>query len=68
MPKSIFLVVLLGFTLITYSQDYTNGGTFTGNIESTFQYLNNDTIIDANQPAQKGFLFIGLRNFSMYKN
>ncbi len=31
-------------------------GSVTGNIESTFQYLNADSIIDAKQPAQKGLL------------
>lgn len=31
-------------------------GTLTGNIESTFQYLNADSIIDAKQPAEKGLL------------
>jgi hypothetical protein len=68
MPKSIFLVVLLGFTFLSYSQDYTNGGTFTGNIESTFQYLNNDTIIDATQPAQKGLINSYMNVFYTNKN
>jgi hypothetical protein len=31
-------------------------GTVTGNVESTFQYLNEDTLIGANQPAEKGLL------------
>ena len=31
-------------------------GSLTGNIESTFQYLNADSIIDAKQPVQKGLL------------
>lgn len=31
-------------------------GNFTGNIESTFQYLNPDSIIGANQPPSKGLL------------
>ena len=33
-----------------------NSGSFSGNIESTFQYLNADTLIDANQPDSKGLL------------
>jgi hypothetical protein len=33
-----------------------NNGSFTGNIESTFQYLNADSIIGANQPESKGLL------------
>jgi hypothetical protein len=32
------------------------GGTFTGNMESTFQYLNEDEVIDAEQPAEIGLL------------
>lgn len=31
-------------------------GTFTGNMEATFQYLNADSIIGATQPASKGLL------------
>lgn len=31
-------------------------GTFTGNMEATFQYLNPDTIIGATQPPSKGLL------------
>jgi hypothetical protein len=31
-------------------------GNFTGNVESTFQYLNTDSIIGANQPPSKGLL------------
>ncbi len=33
-----------------------NNGTFTGNIESTFQYLNADSLIDAKQPDSKSLL------------
>lgn len=33
-----------------------NGGSFTGNIESTFQYLNRDSLIGADQPESKGLL------------
>lgn len=40
-------------SLITYAQ---NGGNLTGNVESTFQYLNSDTLIGADQPASKGLL------------
>src|SRR5688500_11909633 len=31
-------------------------GTFTGNVEATFQYLNPDSLIGATQPASKGLL------------
>lgn len=33
-----------------------DGGSFTGNFESTFQYLNEDPIIAATQPPEKGLL------------
>jgi hypothetical protein len=33
-----------------------NGGNFTGNMETTFQYLNEDSIIKATQPDSKGLL------------
>ena len=31
-------------------------GSISGNIESTFQYLNNDSIIGATQPVEKGLI------------
>ncbi|MBM3451620.1 MAG: hypothetical protein FJX84_00605 [Bacteroidetes bacterium] len=68
MPKTIFLFFLLCLSFATFSQDYTNGGTFTGNIESTFQYLNNDSIIAANQPAQKGLINSYMNVFYTNKN
>lgn len=51
----------LTFCLLAVSGSFTgfgqlNGGNFTGNIESTFQYLNEDSIIGATQPAEKGLL------------
>ncbi|MCR9171366.1 MAG: DUF6029 family protein [bacterium] len=45
---------LLLTTAIWSQQD--NSGTITGNMESTFQYLNEDTVINANQPPEKGLL------------
>jgi len=33
-----------------------SSGTFTGNMEATFQYLNPDSLIGATQPVQKGLL------------
>jgi hypothetical protein len=68
MIQKIFLVLLLCISYDTFSQDFTNGGTFTGNIESTFQYLNNDTIIDATQPAQKGLINSYMNVFYTNKN
>ena len=44
---------LLGFSV---SVSALSQGELTGNIESTFQYLNEDTLIGANQPAQKGLI------------
>lgn len=54
MMKLSVCVVAMSVSLIGYSQ--INAGSITGNIESTFQYLNNDTLIGANQPAQKGLM------------
>lgn len=39
-----------------FAQNNNIGGTITGNMESTFQYLNEDSLIGANQPAEKGLL------------
>ncbi|MFK7784599.1 MAG: DUF6029 family protein [Crocinitomicaceae bacterium] len=49
-----FAAVALSFS--GFSQNQSNLGSITGNIESTFQYLNNDTLIGANQPAEKGLM------------
>lgn len=50
-----FCLVVCSFTL-TAQEEPKDLGTITGNFESTFQYLNEDTLIDAFQPAQKGLL------------
>jgi hypothetical protein len=50
MIKKILLILLLSPTVLC------SQGNLTGNIESTFQYLNQDSIIGANQPASKGLL------------
>lgn len=42
-------------SIVAFGQQ-NNGPTITGNMESTFQYLNEDSIIGANQPAEKGLL------------
>jgi hypothetical protein len=62
------LISLFFNSVYFYSQDLSNGGTFTGNIESTFQYLNNDTLIGANQPAQKGLINSYMNVFYTNKN
>ncbi|MFM7759060.1 MAG: DUF6029 family protein [Crocinitomicaceae bacterium] len=48
-----YLCFLLGFII---SVSANSQGELTGNVESTFQYLNEDTLIGANQPAQKGLI------------
>ncbi|MEY4602947.1 MAG: hypothetical protein RIT43_239 [Bacteroidota bacterium] len=53
--KKLFLLLLLSATSIT-SFTQGNAGVFTGNIESTFQYLNADSLIGATQPDSKGLL------------
>lgn len=54
MMKLSLCLAAVTISLAGYSQN--NGGSISGNIESTFQFLNNDTLIGANQPAEKGLL------------
>ena len=54
MKKIALCFAAEAMSLAGYSQN--DGGSFTGNIESTFQYLNADTLIDALQPDSKGLL------------
>lgn len=56
MKKTTLLAFVFAVSLAGYAQQENEGGSFTGNIETTFQYLNEDTLIDANQPASKGLL------------
>jgi len=51
MNKLLLATTSLMLTFFSFAQ-----GSLTGNIESTFQYLNADSIIDAKQPVQKGLL------------
>ena len=53
-----FLISYIAFLLVVfpYNAQEKDNGTFTGNIESVFQYLNEDTVIGANQPPSKGLL------------
>lgn len=51
--------LLVAFSALTFLNVFSqnNGnGSFTGNIESTFQYLNRDSLIGADQPESKGLL------------
>jgi hypothetical protein len=53
--KKLFLLLLAnGLTHLPFAQ--INTGNFTGNVESTFQYLNTDSLIGATQPDSKGLL------------
>ncbi len=51
--KKILLTVFAGVSVYGLSQ---NAGTITGNVESTFQYLQKDSVIGANQPVEKGLI------------
>ena len=61
------LIVVLAFGLKAYSQN-TNSGNLTGNIETTFQYLNEDTIIGAEVPSEKGLINSYMNVFYTYGN
>lgn len=53
--KKLTLLLLLSWSATsTFGQ--VAPGNFTGNIESTFQYLNSDSLIGATQPDSKGLL------------
>lgn len=53
--KKIITAFLCSIATISAFSQFERGN-FTGNIESTFQYLNNDSIIGATQPTSKGLL------------
>lgn len=55
MVKKVAIISLFA-VLNTCVWAQNNAGVVTGNIESIFQYLNEDTLIDANQPAEKGLI------------
>lgn len=48
----IILLTFISFELVAQN----NIGSITGNVESTFQYLNQDSLIGADQPPEKGLL------------
>jgi len=54
MKKLLISALIISGSISAFGQ--LNQSNFTGNIESIFQYLNNDSIIDATQPASKGLL------------
>ena len=45
---------MITISILGFSQN--QGGSLTGNIESTFQYLNQDSLIGADQPDSKGLI------------
>ncbi len=47
---------IVAFSFFTFGFGQVNLGSVSGNIESTFQYLNKDSLIDADQPESKGLL------------
>lgn len=49
-------LLLLFFTQYFQTTAQVNVGNINGNVETTFQYLNQDTLIGANQPPSKGLL------------
>lgn len=51
MKKARTLLILLLFNKVAFAQ-----GNITGNMETVFQYLNEDSIINAKQPVQKGLM------------
>lgn len=61
---AIGLVALTGTFSLLGQQE----GNLTGNFESTFQYLNEDTLIGATQPDSKGLLNSYLNVYYTYKN
>ncbi len=63
--KKLILPSLLGL-ISTFSTAQQLGPNVTGNVESMFQYLNNDTLIGAVQPAEKAVLnSYALINYSL---
>lgn len=50
------LLTLIAFLVTLSSFGQLERGNFTGNLETIFQYLNEDSIIGATQPASKGLL------------
>ncbi len=64
--KKIISLILAATPLLTFAQ--TEEFSVTGNAEAIFQYLNKDTLIGANQPAEKALLNSYMNVFMRYKN
>ncbi len=65
MIKNIISLFAISSCLVGYSQE--DKGSLTGNIESTFQYLNDDSIIKAEKPVEKGLINTYMNVFYTYK-
>lgn len=65
MKKLGICLFALALSAGAFSQNKFN---ITGNVESTFQYLNEDTLIEANQPASKGLINTYMNVFATYGN
>ena len=63
MKKLAICVCTVAISLVGYGQ---NKASITGNVESTFQYLNQDSLIGADQPAEKGLLNTYMNVFATY--
>lgn len=56
MKKFAICAFAVAVSFAGQAQEPNKGGSITGNMESTFQYLNQDSLIGANQPDSKGLL------------
>ena len=66
--KKIFLSALVFSVAFIGRGQNEDGLNITGNMESTFQYLNDDPVIGANQPASKALINSYMNVFVTYKH
>ena len=66
MRKLTLVSLFASFSLAGIGQS--NTGNLTGNVESIFQYLRQDSLIGANQPPSKGLLNTYMNVFYTYGN
>ena len=66
MKKLTICLCTVAFSLAGFSQKTQLN--ITGNIETTFQYLNQDTLIGAEQPSEQGLLNTYMNVFATYGN
>ena len=65
--KKLLLIGLACFISLA-GKSQIQGLNITGNIESIFQYLNEDSLISAGQPPEKGLINTYMNTFITYKN